>query len=305
MKYVQPVLIPDETCIRRDIEAFLVDREAGGCSARTIELYRYELVVFAAWLCNEKVYAVTDVTPDHLRRYMNAVGERRNPGGQHCSYRVIKTFLRWYEGEYEPQEWRNPITRIKPPKVAEIILPAVPPETIKRMLATCDRSFIGKRDKAIIMCLLDTGCRASEFCALDIEDISLDTGSVQVNRGKGGKQRVVFIGAKSKRELIRYLRERLGTEGPLWVTETGDRLQRRGLQALIKRRALLAEVQPPSLHSFRRAFALMCLQNGVDLISLQRLMGHSDLSIIRRYLALGVADLQRAHTKGSPVDSIL
>ncbi|NLF02023.1 MAG: site-specific integrase, partial [Anaerolineales bacterium] len=61
----------------------------------------------------------------------------------------------------------------------------------------------------------------------------------------------------------------------------------------------------PTLHSFRRAFALACLRNGIDVYSLQRLMGHADLSVLRRYLAQTEADLQQAHAQGGPVDRLL
>ena len=71
------------------------------------------------------------------------------------------------------------------------------------------------------------------------------------------------------------------------------------------RAAKRAEVPVPSLHSFRRAFALACLRSGMDLISLQRLMGHADLTVLRRYLAQTVEDLGAAHEKHGPVDGLL
>ena len=61
----------------------------------------------------------------------------------------------------------------------------------------------------------------------------------------------------------------------------------------------------PSLHSFRRAFAINMLRAGVDIYSLQLLMGHADLQVLRRYLAQTNDDLLKAHRKGSPVDSYL
>jgi len=130
--------------------------------------------------------------------------------------------------------------------------------------------------------------------------------AVAVQRGKGGKPRAVFLGAKSRRAVLRYLRKRGSPEaGPLWVTVTGGRLTYSGLRQIVRRRAVAADVPVPSLHSFRRAFALACLRNGVDLVSLQRMLGHADLSVIRRYLAQTTEDLQEAHRKGGPVDRLL
>ncbi len=59
----------------------------------------------------------------------------------------------------------------------------------------------------------------------------------------------------------------------------------------------------PSLHDFRRAFALNMLRNGVVVFSLQRLLGHSDLQVMRRYLAHNNTHIQAAHVRGSPVDN--
>jgi len=74
------------------------------------------------------------------------------------------------------------------------------------------------------------------------------------------------------------------------------------LRSMVQRRARAAGVRAPGLHDFRRAFALLALRGGVDLVSLQRLMGHSGLDVLRRYLAQTEADLRAAHAKGAPVD---
>jgi hypothetical protein len=78
------------------------------------------------------------------------------------------------------------------------------------------------------------------------------------------------------------------------------------LRGLLRRRAQLAGLDEiPTPHDFRRAFALVMLRNGVDVFSLQKLMGHSDLQVLRRYLAQTDQDVQIAHMRGSPVDSNL
>jgi len=175
------------------------------------------------------------------------------------------------------------------------------------MLKTCERrTFTGDRDRALLLSLLDTGCRASEFVALNVGDVNLHTGAVLVGAGKGGKARTTFIGAKSRRELSRYLRQsKAQANDPLWLTVQGTRLTYWGLRQIIRRRAEKAGVPVPSLHSFRRAFALYALRNGADIYSLQRLMGHSDLTVLRRYLKQTEADLQEAHRRAGPVDNLL
>lgn len=106
------------------------------------------------------------------------------------------------------------------------------------------------------------------------------------------------------RELMRYLRGR-PQSGPLFCTDAGRRLTYWGLRQIIRRRAEAAGVKSPSLHSFRRAFALLSLRAGIDIYSLQRLMGHADLTVLRRYLAQTEQDLKSAHEKASPVDRLI
>jgi integrase len=79
-----------------------------------------------------------------------------------------------------------------------------------------------------------------------------------------------------------------------------------GLRLLLERRAKRAKLSnKPKLHGFRRAFALNMLRSGVDIFVLQRLMRHSDLQVLRRYLAQNDRDNQLAHMRGSPVDNNL
>ncbi len=149
--------------------------------------------------------------------------------------------------------------------------------------------------------LVDTGCRAGEALSLDINGYNPITGAVAVGKGKDGKATGVYVGRKTCRAIRKYLKQR-ATDGPLWQTVHGTRLSYDGLRAIITRRAKLASVEPPSLRSFRRLFALACLRNGMDLRRLQELMDHSTLHLLQRYTQLTDSDLQAAHHEASPVD---
>jgi integrase/recombinase XerD len=128
-----------------------------------------------------------------------------------------------------------------------------------------------------------------------------------VRRGKGRKARIVFIGAKARKALLAYLRHRPTARpcDPLWIAEDGHRLAYSGLVSIVRRRAVQAGVPRPSLHSFRRGFAILSHRAGADVLQLQRLLGHSDLSVLRRYLRLEEDDLRRAHERSGPVDNLL
>lgn len=289
------------------MDAFLVDRQSRGLSSGTIVFYRKKLALWRRLFRSMDVTNVEDIMPHHLRQGLVELAETHNPGGVHAAFRTIRAFLKWYEEETEPEDWRNPIGRVRAPKVPTEPLEPIPLPDLKAMLGTCDKSFTGTRDRAILLSLLDTGCRASEFVGVNLGDVNRAVGTVLVRRAKGGKFRAVFLGAKARRQVMRYLRYRSvnGDTDPLWVTVEGKRLTYGGLRHIVERRAKRAGVKMPGLHSFRRGFALACLRNGVDLISLQRLMGHSDLSVLQRYLAQVEGDLQAAHAKGGPVDHLL
>lgn len=292
--------------ISREITAFLLDCRARQLSPRTLESYSSELSAFQSFLASQKIRLADQITADHIRLYLASLSPRRNPGGVHIAYRVIKTLLRWFEREIDDPAYRNPIARIKPPKVNTDPLPGITKEHIHALLATCDKTPTGQRDKAILYTLIDTGLRKSEITHLDFGDLNLTTGAVHVRSGKGDKDRAVYLGYRSRREILRYLRYRgeLLPNSPLWTTETGVRLTPSGLRQIVRRRAARAGIPEPGLHDFRRHFALESLRNGIDLATLARLMGHSSLVVLQRYLKLITDDLQRAHEHTSPADNL-
>jgi integrase/recombinase XerD len=208
--------------------------------------------------------------------------------------------------EIMPFDWKNPIRKVKAPRLPVEPLEPISLHDIHALLKTCSQSFSGSRDRAMIMGLLDTGARAQEFLNLNIEDVELASGSVLIRQGKGRKPRMVFLGRKTVRAIRIYVRLRRDTNHALWVSIYGERVTYNALRCLLRRRAQLATLKDiPTPHDFRRAFALIMLRNGVDVFALQKLMGHSDLQVLRRYLAQTDQDIQAAHMRGGPVDSNL
>jgi site-specific recombinase XerD len=138
---------------------------------------------------------------------------------------------------------------------------------------------------------------------MKLEDFNRFTGEILIRHGKGGKYRYVFLGKTSRHATRAYLNVRVDSSNSLWVTHQGEQLTYCGLREIIRRRSIKANIKPPSLHSFRRAFAINMLRSGVDIFSLQKLMGHADLQVLRRYLAQMTEDIAQAHRIGSPVDN--
>ena len=293
-----------QTPLAAEVAAFLVDREARGLSPRTLDYYGEQLDAWLGWLSDHDIATLDQITAKSLRQWVSQLMRSRSPGGVAASYRAVRAFMRWCWQENE-RPGRNPIAKVRPPKVPDEPLEPLSLDTLKALLDTCNsRTLSDQRDKAMLLALLDTGCRAAEFVALDVGDVDLGSGLVRVRYGKGGNPRIAFLGSICKRELLRYLRhfDETPPHAPLWITIHGERLTYQGLRSVLRRRSERAGVDEPTLHSFRRAFALMSLRNGVDVYSLQRLMGHADLTMLRRYLAQTDADIQEAHDKAGPVD---
>jgi integrase/recombinase XerC len=286
------------------LEAFLVDRKVRGLSPKTLSFYRSKLTNFLAFAQARALDQVVQVTPGEVRLWLLSLEEGHTPGGVMCFYRALKAFLSWFLDEADPGGWKSPMDKVKPPKVPEHVLDPVDRDTFRALLKVCPRGQLtGDRDRAIFLVLLYTWARAQELLDLDLEDVDTVTGQVLIRRGKGSKSRTVFLGKKTRREVRAYLRHRGLGPGPLFQKDEGGRLDYQGLRFVVKRRAEKAGVQAPALHSFRRAFALEMLRNGVDIFMLQALMGHADLGVLRRYLKYVTRDLAQAHQRGGPVDN--
>ena len=202
-------------------------------------------------------------------------------------------------------DWKNPMLKVKAPKVILDPIEPISIQDVRALLNTCQRGdLIGERDRSLFLFLLDTGARAREACNTNTKDVDLNTGAVMIRYGKGGKTRMVFIGRTTRRAMRAYLRLRHDPCPALFISKDEERLTYDGLRQLLDRRAKRAQLgNKPKLHGFRRAFALNMLRSGVDIFVLQRLMGHSDLQVLHRYLAQNDEDNQLAHMRGSPVDN--
>lgn len=295
--------ILDEKC-ERVFDAFIVERKSRMLSPNTITVYGRELRYFAEFLAKEENYAFGDITTDAIRRYMLELSKTRNPGGCHVAFRVIKSLMIWVEEEYEPEDWKNPIRKVSPPLVRAKSKRGIDPKDIEKMIDACttDNAI---RDKAILMFLFDTGLRGSELTALNYGDVDLHTGSVIVRHGKGDKFRVVFMGKKTLKQMRRYVNTlpKMEAGDPLFQNTSYERLAFQGLRMMVQRRANDAGLpKPPGLHDFRRAFARQCLKNGMDLITVSRLLGHSNVAVTQRYIYQDDLDLAQAYSQASPVD---
>lgn len=292
-------------------EAFILDRQSTFLSEKTIEWHRTSLTHFLKFCSSQGIDSVYKISAVDVRKYiLYCENKGYKPGGIYAKYSSVRTFFNWLEIELDTSTWSNPIRKIKVKK------PNIPPldpadiTAIKAILKECNTPifghsrWLGTRDKLIILMLLDTGLRASELLSLTLDNINPITGVIRVLHGKGGKSRTVYIGRKTRQMLRRYLKEAKITDY-LFMIEGNRILTYSGLVQMLRNRAKRAGVKYQTAHSFRRLFALTMLRNGVDIYSLQLLMGHADLQVLRRYLKQTDRDTLEAHLKGCPVEKLL
>ena len=297
--------------------AYKICAQAEGKSRRSIDWIIDIVGYFNAFLGNLNIEAVT---ADDLRRFIIALQQRQafanhrftKPQNRPLSSesitsytRAIKTFFSFLEREELIAS--NPMKRVKLPKALKKSMPVFNEGDLGKLLAQPDkRSSAGYRNYVIMLTLLDTGIRVTELCNLKTSDVDLANGYLKV-MGKGAKERYVPIGAKLTKVLLKYLMNR-GPERSdvsFFVTYDGRPLVKKRVQDLIKSYGKKADIKTRcSPHTFRSTSAVLYLRNGGDPFSLQKKLGHSSLTMTRRYSVIADSDVKAQHLKYGVVDKL-
>jgi site-specific recombinase XerD len=179
-------------------------------------------------------------------------------------------------------------------------------DELERMFAQPDtEKLAGARDRAILELLFSSGLRVSELVGLDRDHINLKRREFMV-RGKGQKDRPIFISPEAADWLQRYLDMREDNTKPLFIRFAGNkkvdlsgnyhRLTARSIQRLVAQYALLAGItKHVSPHTLRHSFATNLLMNGADLRSVQAMLGHSNIATTQIYTHVTDPHLKKVH----------
>jgi integrase/recombinase XerC len=167
------------------------------------------------------------------------------------------------------------------------------------------RVVLALRDRALLEVLYGSGLRVSEACALDVGDIDrarYGTPMLLVRRGKGNKSRQVPLGDAADRAITDYLAARPAVAGgALFVNADGDRLTPRSVQRMVRAWSIAGGVHGRvTPHALRHSFATHLLDGGVDLRSIQELLGHASLSSTQIYMKVSLDHLMRVYDDAHP-----
>lgn len=286
------------------LDSFLLARKADGVSPNTIIWHEQSMKTLSKWLAANNISNDPgDWTTDDLRRYLVflQVDSGLSPKSVRVKTQSLFAFTRWlYEEELTESDVRG---RLKLPKLPKVVKSAFSDDELRRMIEACKT----KRDRAILVLMIDCGCRASEVCDMLRANVNTSQQLIIVE-GKGSKQRVIPYSIHSAKILNRYLveLEKSGNTSPyLFPSRRAEKLSPGSLGAVLERIAKRANVEGACLHRIRRTFATSFVRNGGDVFALQKLMGHEELRTTKVYVDLVTEDLQRAHLQASPMTSLV
>ena len=294
------------------IAEYLAALKVAGRSPRTIEWYGDLLQEFVAFVERDGDRAtLADLASAQVRRWLLALQGRHvrplAPSSLAGRVRTVRAFGTWATAEFDLSA--NPVRGVPVPRVPDVLIPSLREADLRELLRAVDEgSAQPERDRAIVLLLLDTGIRLSEAAGLRVRDVDLVEGRCRV-LGKGDRERNVPIGRKTRQALRRTLatRRQVGADQALFVGPDGRPLAAHAIQQLFRRLSGRVNLSVRcSPHVLRHTFARSFLQNGGDVFSLQRILGHSpsSLQVTRRYVDLLDDDLRAVHRNASPVDRL-
>jgi integrase/recombinase XerD len=274
-------------------------RGSKGYAHNTVEAYRNDLHQFLTFARSEQPQLSSWARVDRplLLSFLRFLKDRKyTPASVARKVAVLKTFFGFLTERHAVAE--NPATKLDSPKVEKRLPQVLSIEQIEQLLAAPLKHGTpkGYRDRAILELLYASGLRVSELVSLNCTDADLDGKKVKCP-GRAEKKREIPISERAIDALANYIqrgRPILSSndgELALFVNPRGERLTRQGLWLIIKEYVKEADIAGQvTPHTLRHSFAVHMLTNGAELQSVQRLLGHSNITTTHVYTRLAETD---------------
>jgi integrase/recombinase XerD len=263
-----------------------------GLAKNTLEAYRRDLNLYAAWLLQTQSRGIASTQELDLRDYFSAKHASTKATSANRRLTVFKRYFRWCLREHLMSA--DPTLKLlaakQPPRIPKTLSEA----DVEQLLAAPDLATpLGLRDRAMLELMYASGLRVSECVSLKVHHVSLNE-HVLRTFGKGSKERIVPFGEHAAHWITQYLQEarpeilKSMQSDDLFVTARGSKaggaMTRVAFWQTIKKHALAAGITKPlSPHTLRHAFATHLLNHGADLRAVQMLLGHADISTTTIY----------------------
>ncbi len=286
--------------------------QAHGRSPATVDLYMDQARCFLQTVAADDIKAVSK---SDIEIYIAGLYDHRNDEGKAYSIGTICVKVRAVKRLFEYLEtantiFINPAESIREPQKQRSLPRNV--LTRKEMNKILDQPNLGLmtgiRDRAILEVFYSTGIRLEELCGLTVFDADLQGGMLRVNKGKGGKDRVVPMGKhaiKCLREYITKARPRLTKKNRkarhLFINRYGNPSSGQVVSIMIRTFARQAKLKKKvTAHTFRHTFATDLVKNGADITAVQKMLGHVDLKTTQQYIRSLGLDIKAVHQKTHP-----
>lgn len=277
-----------------------------GLSQNTLSAYRGDLEAFERWLREHKGKDIIATEEADIQGWFAALHTNSRASTANRRLAALRRYFLWARRQGLVE--RDPCLKLQASKQPPRFPKTLNEAQVEALLQAPDLSTpLGLRDRAMLETLYATGLRVSELVNLGVLDVNLSDGVARVIMGKGGKDRLVPMGAESQHWVERYLQESraalLGQRrsDALFVTGRGGPMTRQAFWQLVRKHAMKAGIHAPlSPHVLRHAFATHLLNHGADLRVVQLLLGHADISTTQIYTHVARERLRQLHARHHP-----
>ncbi|MBZ9536672.1 tyrosine-type recombinase/integrase [Cytobacillus oceanisediminis] len=297
------------------IQEFLEDRHYKNLSSYTLKMYKQNLGLFLDYCTLQNVSNVLNVKPLHVKGFMFACKEEGNkPSTLNNKLRSIKVFFNYLVEEEIIEKNQHPAMRVRTVK-EDIKIEVLTDKQIRELLNYFKRfnfrgnSFTAYRNRMIVIFLLSTGVRRGELTNLKWSDIDFNNQTIALFGKKRQIASIPFT-KKLKSELAQYrlfLQDYFGEESEyVFTTNRNKGLTIEGVASIFKKLKKIMEFQGVRLssHTFRHTFAHRSILNGMDVMTLQKILRHENVQMTQRYVNLWGTALKEQNDKYNPLNNI-
>lgn len=268
--------------MKKYVQLYIADLKMQNYSEKTLKSYRNAILRFINYLDSE-VDDIEDINTIHIKSYIQSIEGK--PSYVNATIKRLRGWFVWLLEEEFIEV--NPMRKIKLLRENKTIINTFSDDEAKAMLCVYNGSdILSIRNKTIIHTLFGTGVRCSELLELKLDDIKLD--HLLIRNTKNKRDRVVPLHSQLRKQLNRYLRARKGFSSEyIFMSKNDLQLTVEAVERVVSKCGEIANVRADirvSPHTIRHYYCQFQLRHNVNIYSLSRIMGHSNIAITNRYL---------------------